>query len=125
MAKAIAAYMQSECVGLAAGAAKSGVYAGVKRMLDVGGGSGAMAIAIAAHQPETALHGDGSADHVRRRPRAISRRAGFEGAIDILAGRYVPPALARPGYDGIVFSNIFHDWSFESCAALARWPSRR
>ncbi|MBI2993205.1 MAG: hypothetical protein HYY48_03400 [Gammaproteobacteria bacterium] len=25
-----------------------------------------------------------------------------------------------PGYDAVFFSNIFHDWSFETCAELAR-----
>lgn len=117
LAKGIAAYMQSECVGLAAGAAKSGVFKGVKRMLDVGGGSGVMSIAIAAHQP-------GVQCTVMDLPTMCAEaegyidRAGFKGKVDTKAVDMFREPWPE-GYDGMVFSNIFHDWRFDTCATLA------
>ena len=117
MAKGVAAYMQSECAGLAAGAARSGVYKGVKNMLDVGGGSGAMAVAITCGQPEThctVLDLPSMCEEANGYIRAV----GLEDRIAVL-----PLDMFRSpwpeGYDGMVFSNIFHDWSSESCAELA------
>ena len=117
MAKGVAAYMQSECAGLAVGAARSGVYKGVKRMLDVGGGSGAMAIAISFQQPETHCT---ILDLPRmcEEAKGYIRAAGFEDRIAILPLDMFHNPWPT-GYDGMVFSNIFHDWSFESCAELA------
>jgi predicted O-methyltransferase YrrM len=117
VAKGIAAYMQSECVGLAAGAAKSGVFKGVKKMLDVGGGSGVMSIAIAAHQkgttctvmdlPTMCVEADG-----------YIKRAGLGDKVDTKAVDMFRQPWPK-GYDGMVFSNIFHDWRFDTCATLA------
>lgn len=118
MAKGIAAYMQAECAGLAAGAAQSGVYRGIRRMLDVGGGSGAMAVAIAGAQPETeCVVMDLPA--MCEEAKTYIRSAGFERRIKVEAIDMFRAAWPE-GHDGIVFSNIFHDWSFETCETLAR-----
>jgi len=117
MAKEVAAYMQSECAGLAAGAARSGVYKAVKRMLDVGGGSGAMAIAISRAQPQTHCT-ILDLSRMCEEAEGYIRAAGLEDRVAVL-----PLDMFRQswpaGYDGMVFSNIFHDWSFDSCAVLA------
>ena len=117
MAKGVAAYMQSECAGLAAGAVRSGVYKGVKKMLDIGGGSGAMAVAISYRQPEThctVLDLPSMCEEAKGYIRAV----GLEDRVAVL-----PLDMFRnpwpEGYDGMVFSNIFHDWSSESCTELA------
>ena len=117
VAKGIAAYMQSECVGLAAGAAKSGVYKGVKKMLDVGGGSGVMSIAIAVNQPDTACT-------VMDLPTMCAeaegyiKAAGLDGKIDTRAVDMFRQPWPE-GYDGMVFSNIYHDWRFDTCATIS------
>jgi predicted O-methyltransferase YrrM len=122
MAKGIAAYMQSECSGLAVGAARSGVYTGVERLLDVGGGSGAMAVAISREQPETECTVL-DLPPMCEEAEGYIRAAGLEDRIAVL-----PLDMFRKswptGYDGIVFSNIFHDWSFDSCAELAAYAFR-
>jgi len=118
LARSVASYMQAECAGLAVGAARSGVFKGVKRMLDVGGGSGAMSIAIANHQPET-------------RCTVLDLKTMCEVAMGYIeaAGRTdrvdtLPLDMFRQpwptGYDGMVFSNIYHDWRFDTCATLSR-----
>ena len=117
LAKGIAAYMQSECVGLAAGAAKSGVFKGVKRMLDVGGGSGVMSIAIAAHQKGTQCTVM-DLPTMCKEAEGYIKRAGFAGKIDTKAVDMFRQPWPK-GYDGMVFSNIFHDWRFETCAVIA------
>ena len=117
VAKGIAAYMQAECVGLAAGAAQSGVFEGVKKMLDVGGGSGVMSIAIAAHQPDTSCTVmdlptmcDEAAGYIKA--------AGMEDKVDTKAvDMFRQPWPA--GYDGMVFSNIYHDWRFDTCQTIS------
>lgn len=117
-AKRIADYMQAECAGLAVGAAKSGVYKGVKRMLDVGGGSGAMSIAIAQAQEETrctVMDLPAMCDEAK----AHIAAAGCEDRVDVAA----VDMFRQPwpsGYDGMVFSNIFHDWRFDTCAELSK-----
>jgi acetylserotonin N-methyltransferase len=117
MARSIAAYMQSECAGLAAGAAQSGVYEGARALLDVGGGSGAMAVAITSEQPETHCTVM-DLPPMCEEAKGYIHAAGFKDRIDVLAVDMFRQAWPS-GYDGIVFSNIFHDWSFESCAELA------
>ena len=117
MAKNLAAYMQAECVGLAAGAAKSGVYKGVKKMLDVGGGSGVMSIAIASHQPDTTCTVMDLPTMCAEAAEYI-KKAGMEDKIDTK----VVDMFRQPwptDYDGMVFSNIYHDWRFDTCATIS------
>ncbi len=117
MAKNIAAYMQSECVALAVGAARSGVFKGVKRMLDVGGGSGAMSVAITAHQPDTHCTVM-DLPTMCEEAKGYIKAAGLEGRIETTAVDMFRQPWPE-GYDGMVFSNIFHDWRFETCATLS------
>jgi len=117
MAKNLAAYMQAECVGLAAGAAKSGVYKGVKKMLDVGGGSGVMSIAIASHQPGTTCT-------VMDLPTMCAEAGEYIKAAGVgdKVDTKVVDMFRQPwpeGYDGMVFSNIYHDWRFDTCATIS------
>jgi acetylserotonin N-methyltransferase len=118
LARTVAAYMQAECAGLAIGAAQSGVFAGTRRMLDVGGGSGALSIAIANHQPKTrstVLDLPTMCDVAMEYIEA----AGRIDRVDTLALDMFRQAWPR-GYDGMVFSNIYHDWRFDTCALLSR-----
>ena len=118
MAKSVAAYMQSECAGLAAGAAASGVFWGVKRLLDVGGGSGAMAVAIATRQPGTECTVM-DLPAMCEEARAYIDAAGMGHRITVQAVNMFRQRWPE-GYDGVVFSNIFHDWASETCALLSR-----
>jgi O-methyltransferase domain/Dimerisation domain len=117
MAKEIAAYMQAECAGLAAGAAASDVFRGTNRLLDVGGGSGALAVAIAAHQPGTECTVMDLPAMCKEARRYIDA-AGFGHRVTVRPVEMFHQRWPH-GHDGIVFSNIFHDWSFETCVRLA------
>ena len=118
VARRVASYMQAECAGLAIGAARSGVFAGVKRMLDVGGGSGVLSIAIADQQPDTHCT-------VLDLPAMCAvameyiEAAGCAGRVETLPLDMFRQPWPR-GHDGMVFSNIYHDWRIETCATLSR-----
>jgi 3-hydroxy-5-methyl-1-naphthoate 3-O-methyltransferase len=117
-ARGIAAFMHAHSCAPAIGAARSGAFAGVARLLDVGAGSGVFAIAAAQANPglratimdldtmcEAAMH------YVR------------EGAVEDRVDTAAIDMFREPwpeGYDALFFSNIFHDWNEETNVGLAR-----
>ncbi|MBV6325088.1 methyltransferase [Duganella violaceipulchra] len=93
-------------------------FAGRRRLLDVGGGGGAMCLAIAARHPGL------SCTLLDREPVcaiAAERIAssGQEGRIRTLARDMLREPLPE-GQDAILFANIFHNWDPATCSALAR-----
>jgi SAM-dependent methyltransferase len=91
---------------------------GVRRLLDVGGGSGVFSIALAQRHPEvrcTVMDLAAVCDVARRY---------------ISAGDVADRVDAKPvdmfrecwpdGYDAVFFSNVFHDWNAATNAKLAR-----
>lgn len=116
-ARGIAAFMQSHSLPAATGVARNGDFKGVTRLLDVGGGSGCFSIALARL-------------HANLRCTVMDLPAMCDVAREhIAAGKVADRVDARSvdmfredwprGYDAAFFSNIFHDWSFETCAQLA------
>ncbi len=81
---------------------------GARRLLDIAGGSGVYACALAARWPGLA------ADVLEKPPvdriaaRAIAGR-GFTSRIGVVAGDMLAAALPA-GYDVHLFSNVLHDW---------------
>ncbi len=118
LAREIADFMQGTSAAAAGGVAADGDFSGVRRLLDVGAGSGCFSIALAQRHPAMhctmmdlegmctvameAVRADGLADRVDAR------------AVDMLREPW------PPGYDAIFFSNIFHDWTDDICRDLAR-----
>jgi len=111
-ARAFTAAMHSVSERPAAGLAERVDLAGATRVLDVGGGSGALSIALARENPGLrctvfdiapvcALAEDYVAD------------AGLTGRVDARAGDMFAPAWPE-GYDVVLLSQILHDWSFET-----------
>lgn len=98
--------------------AKNPVFADVRNLLDVGGGSGALSLAIAANHP-----------HIRCTVMdlaAISRIAQLniasyrlEDRVSTLTADMFNDPWPR-GHDAMLFGNIFHDWDLDSCRKLAR-----
>ncbi|HEY4181378.1 MAG TPA: methyltransferase [Kofleriaceae bacterium] len=106
------------CHSLAAAITLAPQFAGVRRMLDVGGGSGVFSIAAAQQNPQ--LHATvmdlaavcdvarhyitdgGVADRVDAQP------------VDMFRDTW------PTGYDAVLFSNVFHDWDPTTNAKLAR-----
>ena len=92
-------------------------FADIRRLLDVGGGSGSLSIGIASRNPGVSVTILDLAPVC-----AIARRHiaefGLSASIQTVAGSMFDP-LPR-GFDGMLFGNVFHDWSWETCHDLAR-----
>jgi acetylserotonin N-methyltransferase len=113
----VARAMQSHSLPAANAFARNAEVSGVNRFLDVGGGSGCFAIALARAHPD--LHCaimelrtmcDVAQDYIRE--------GGVEGRVATLA----VDMFREPwpvGYDALFFSNVFHDWDFETCDWLS------
>jgi hypothetical protein len=117
MAKLLCAFMHSHSLPAALGLAADPRFAGVKRLLDVGGGSGCFSIALAEANPGLActvmelpvmcelarpyIGASKAADRIDARPVDMFRQAWPEG------------------YDAIFMSNILHDWPEATCVKLA------
>ena len=117
MAATIARFMHSHSLPAAIGCARNGDFAGVKRLLDVGGGSGVFSIAIAQRH-------SGMRATVMELPTMCARAKDYIAA-EAMSGRIDTVSVdmfreAWPeGYDAIFLSNIFHDWSVETNRKLA------
>jgi predicted O-methyltransferase YrrM len=112
------AAMHSNTVSPAIGAAWYGDFVNVKRLLDVGGGSGAFSLALARQYPDmycTILE----LPVVAKITEEYIAEAGLQGQVDTLCGDFFTDPLPR-GYDAFLFSNIFHDWRTEQCLQLAQ-----
>jgi len=118
MAKEITAFMHSHSMAAAQGMTRTDDFNGFSRVLDVGGGSGCFAIALAQANPEMSCT-------VMELP-AICELAeeyvaaeGLSDRIDTVTVDMFRAAWPT-GYDAHFFSNIFHDWSFDTCRQLAK-----
>ena len=98
--------------------ASSADLRGVRRLLDVAGGSGCFSIALAARYPEMRLTVMDlppacvlAAEYVRQY--GVSDRVATVSA-DMFSSAW--PAE----YDAHLFSNVFHDWDVDRCRVLAQ-----
>jgi len=118
MAQRIAHFMHAHSATAAVGAARNGDWKSVRRMLDVGGGSGVFAISIAERHPHihcTVMDLPTMCDAARE----YIDRGGVNGRVDTVAVDMFRQSWPR-GYDALFFSNVFHDWSPATCLELAR-----
>jgi hypothetical protein len=117
-AKAITRAMRSESLPSAMGVALRGDFTGVKRLLDVGGGSGCFSIALASRYPKmrfTIL----DLPPVCEIARQYVAEYGVEDRVDTLASNMLRDHWPS-GYDAVFFSNVFHDWNRELCLFLGQ-----
>lgn len=98
--------------------ARSGEFASTRRLLDVGGGSGCFATAIARANPAMRAT---IMDIPAVCPIAEDyiREAGLADRVNAQSGDMFSADWPQ-GYDAIFFSNIFHDWNPDQCRVLAR-----
>jgi len=109
--------MQSHSFPAAMGMARNASFAGVRRLLDVAGGSGCYAIALALRHPE--LHCTvAELDTVAADTQRYIDRYGVAGQVDTHAFNMFQNDWPT-GYDAIFFSNVFHDWDSDRCRDLA------
>jgi hypothetical protein len=113
----VARAMQSHSLPAAIAFARNGDFTGTTRFLDIGGGSGCFAIALAREHPE--IHAsimelktmcDVAQDYIRD--------GGVEGRVDTVAVDMFREPWPK-GYDALFFSNVYHDWDFETCDWLS------
>lgn len=118
-AQFIAKFMHAHSLPAAVAAARSGVFRGVKKFLDVGGGSGVFAIAAAQRDPAlkaTIMDLDtmcAAAEEI------FIKGSGVESRVDTAAVDMFREDWPQ-GYDALFFSNVFHDWNEETNAELAK-----
>jgi hypothetical protein len=116
-ARDIAASMHSHSLPAAIGAARSYDFAGIRRILDVGGGSGCFMIAFAQAHPDltaTIMELRSMCDIAA----GYLESAGVGARVDTLAVDMFREPWPK-GCDAIFLSNIWHDWSVRTCAWLA------
>jgi acetylserotonin N-methyltransferase len=116
-AERIAASMHGHSLPSALGAARHYDLTGVKRILDVGGGSGCFMIAMAQAHPDLEAT-------VMELPAMceVATRYIAEGGVQQRVSTVAVDMFRDPwptGYDALFFSNIWHDWNRRTCAWLA------
>lgn len=116
-ARTITDYMHCHSIASAVSLSQSIDFSGVTRLLDVGGGSGCYASAIANANPglcatimELAPVCAVADDYIARA--GVAERVDTR-AVDMFREDW------PDDYDAHFFANVFHDWSFETCAELA------
>lgn len=117
MALNIARIMHSHSLPAALGAARQGDFAGVTRLLDVGGGSGVFSIALAQRFPKmrcTVMELPAMCERARQ----YIANAGVADRVDTRTVDMFREAWPRD-YDAIFMSNIFHDWAPATNVQLA------
>jgi len=116
--RAFARFMHSLTITGAIGAAKRGDFEGVRYLLDVGGGTGAFCFPLVQHYSNlhcTILDLPVMCNIAEE----YIAQAGLQERIDTCIGDFFKQPFPA-GYDAILFSNIFHDWTRERCLQLAR-----
>jgi hypothetical protein len=118
LAREVTAFMHSHSVAAAAGMTHNFDFSRTLRVLDVGGGSGCFSIALAKSRPDircTVMELPTICELVQQ----YVAQAGVGSQVDTMVVDMFRQAWPL-GYDTHFFSNIFHDWSMETCLALAR-----
>ena len=118
LARSVTSAMHSHSFPAAFGVARRGDFAGVRRLLDVAGGSGCVCIALALRLPALRCTVLELAPVC-----ALAARYAAEYGVADLVDTHAADMFADPwpaGYDAHFFGNIFHDWGEARRRFLAR-----
>lgn len=118
LATSLTGFMHCHSIAPAVGLAKTCDFSGVKRLLDVGGGSGCYAFSLALEYPEMSATVMDLPTICKVAERYIAE-AGVADRVDTRAVDMFRDEWPQ-GYDCHFFANVFHDWSPETCAEIAR-----
>src|SRR5690606_29511095 len=118
LARKLTDFMHCHSIASAVGLAKTCDFTGVKRLLDIGGGSGCYAFSLALENPAmraTVM----DLPTICRVAQDYIVRAGVADRVDTRVVDMFREDWPK-GYDCHFFANVFHDWSVETCEQLAR-----
>lgn len=101
-----------------AAVAKALVGAGCKRILDVGGGSGLYAIALLLADENLRVTVWDRAE-VLRLAAEFGVKCGVANRMDLVSGDMFADPVPE-GHDGVLLSNILHDWDIPECEKLLK-----
>jgi acetylserotonin N-methyltransferase len=118
LARMITAFMNAHSRAASLAVAQQPVFGGLKSVLDVGGGSGIFSIQLAKAWPQLAATVLEIANICVEADGYIAA-AGVGARVETHALNMFTQPWPR-GFDAHFFSNIFHDWSEETCRLLAR-----
>ncbi len=110
--------MHSHSLPAAIGLARTIDFSGVRRLLDVAGGSGCFSIQLALANPELRCT-IAELPSVATDTRTYIARNGLDDRVDTHPFNMFDDPWPS-GYDGIFFSNVFHDWDAHRRSELAR-----
>jgi 3-hydroxy-5-methyl-1-naphthoate 3-O-methyltransferase len=117
-AEGIASFMHAHSQAPALGAAAQGIFGKLKSLMDVGCGSGVYGIEIARAHPGLKVVLMDLKEMATEAQKFIDR-AGMGGQVTTAGVNMFTESWPR-GHDGHFFSNVFHDWSDETCRLLAK-----
>jgi O-methyltransferase domain len=118
MAAPITSFMHTHSFPGAMGVARNGDFADVHQLLDVGGGSGCFCIALATRYPNMRF-AVMELPAVCMQAEQYVARYGLQGQIETIAANMFTDPWPS-GYDGVFFSDIFHNWDLAHCLLLAK-----
>jgi acetylserotonin N-methyltransferase len=116
-ARDIAVRMHSHSLPAAIGASRTYDFANIRKVLDVGGGSGCFMIAMAQAHPHLRCT-------IMDLPRMceVAQTYIIDGDVTDRVDTAAVDMFRQPwprGYDAVFFSNVWHDWNFRTCHWLA------
>ncbi len=111
------AVMHAHSLPTASALARNQAFVGLRRLLDVGGGSGAYSVSFALRHPELACT-------VLELPQMTAITDEYLAATPTGGRVKSHPAdmfndVWPGGHDGVFFNDVFHDWPLPQCRALA------
>ncbi len=111
--------MQATILAPAVGAIRSGVFSSTKKLLDMGGGSGCFSIAYIEKYPEyhSAVF---ELPVVSKITSEYVSKSNLNHKIDIIQGNFFKDQWPRE-FDGILLSQILHDWPMSYCKTLVEY----
>jgi acetylserotonin N-methyltransferase len=118
LAPVITAFMNAHSRAAALAVGRHPLLSGVRTVLDVGGGSGIFSIEMAQARPDLTATVLEIGNICLEADRYIDA-AGIGSRVNTHAANMFTQAWPR-GFEAHFFSNIFHDWSDDTCRLLAR-----
>lgn len=113
----IAKYMHSHSLAAAVSMARAEIFRGIHRLLDVGAGSGCYSIALSQTHPAIRCVAMDLGSMCRLAKDYIAA-AGVSDRVSTAAVNMFREPWPK-GFDGLLFSNVFHDWDLDTCRTLA------